>query len=202
MTDLTRTEDAATRRAALDAHWRQFPEQCRDAITINRNRRLLAMVQDQSIDAVFELAGASGLFAEMMLAEHPETRCYRHTDISEVASGLAASRVCDCRFRSFPLDVETELDALHWMRGEWIVCTGMEHFEPGTDRLISERMPQGAYCLWSLSDFSRPDHRHVYPSLRMVVERFIHDIDILRVEKHRLTPANPSCVFLLWGIRR
>ena len=180
----------------MDLLYARDPNQARDLFYQERNRVLLSLVDKRKFKRVLELAGATGLLAEMYLNLHEETQFYLHTDYSIVACKLALANL-----RHYPqsyvklIDVCTDLNLLPW-NYDLVISTSLEHFPKGTDYDILKRMKTGTHVLWSLCKVAAriPTHLHPYESVEYVKARFKDWLEIVNIGEYRT-------VVLLHGIR-
>ncbi|GAG60077.1 unnamed protein product, partial [marine sediment metagenome] len=158
------------------------PDFCRDEFYMERNRRLLALVDGIEFKNVLELAGASGLLAEMFLDGRSSTVRYVHSDFSSVACDLARGHLK--RFSNAEvkvIDLVEDLDEIDWGVFDLVVSTSMEHFPKGVDLKFIQRLKRGTHVLFSLARFGPTKaghHLHPYPHPDYVRERFASLVNV------------------------
>ena len=209
-------EVAASHKRSVNQNFRLHPDFCRGGWYVDRNKALLEFVDGMEFKHVLELAGGSGLMAEMFLDRHPEVESYRLIDYSEEACKLATLNLK--RFPEKQTEVQ-ELDLLDLLdrspTEDWdlllvgfdsadlVICTGMEHFPRGFDVRVLSRMRLGAHVLWSLSSFGTDSGTHLnpYSSADYVRGRVEDRLDVWNLEHHPgAAKSGNAGVLLLSGV--
>lgn len=179
--------------AYVDKQFRLNPDHCRDSWTMGRNRALLRLIEGVKFNNVFEVAGASGLLAEMFLVAHPHIKSYTFSDYSPVACSIARHHLKQFDNVSVVLyDMTKALDSIPWEDFDLVISTSMEHFPKGGDINILRHIRKETHILWSLSTFRVCTHPHPYPNKQYVMERFKDFIDMKVVVPY-------DSVILLYG---
>lgn len=161
------------------------PTHCRSKWYVDRNTALLQMVQKNSYFGVLELAGGTGLMAEMFLNEHPECDHYVHTDWAPEAVKLARgyNRIWGGRFMGLMRSASEAMGMQDDI--ELIICTGVEHFTLDQFIDLMWRIRPGMDLLLSLGrKYNKAgSHLYAYETVEKVVSVFNAQVHIKCVEE-------------------